>query len=113
MARSEWEAKAAFMREVGATEATWGATAFQDEALLSLKLAPQAKPAPPAPPAGPAAKLAEAFQQRLKREHETRFAASHFKPRLDVPVATDQVPRAVRDREAASGNRAPNKPKRR
>ena len=56
-------------------------------------------------------KLAEAFQQRLKREHETRFAASHFKPRLDVPAATDNVPRAVRDREAERG--ASNKPKRR
>lgn len=113
MSRSEWERQADFMRAHGAVEATWSENAMGEVYLTSLKLAPQPKPVAAAPPAGPAAKLAEAFQQRLKREHETRFAASHFKPRLDVPAATDNVPRAVRDREAVSGNRAPNKPKRR
>lgn len=111
MPRSEWEAKAAFMREVAATEAAWDPN---DDVLVTLKLAPQTpKAAQPAASQGPAAKTAAAFAERLKREHETRFAASHFKPRLDVPAVTDNVPRAVRDREAVSGNRAPNKPKRR
>jgi hypothetical protein len=117
---SDWTAKAAFMREVGATDGAWemvydGTKAY--ERLVSLKLAAQApRPAQPtaaAAPQGPAAKTAAAFAERLKREHETRFAASHFKPRLDVPTVTDNVPRAVRDREAVSGNRPPNKPKRR
>lgn len=112
MPRSErdWEAKAAFMREHGAIEATWAD--HDDGHLVSLKLAPQApRPAQSAAPQGPAAKLASAFADKLKREHETRFAASHFKPRLDVPTVSDNVPRAVRDREAERG--ASNKSKRR
>lgn len=105
----DWETKAAFMREVGAVEASWMGNG---EVLVSLKLAPQApRPVAPAAPQGPAAKLASAFADKLKREHETRFAASHFKPRLDVPAVTDNVPRAVRDREAERG--ASNKSKRR
>lgn len=106
--RLAWVEKAAFMRDVGATDATWG----EDDELLALKLAPQQPRQTSQPPAGPAAKVAEAFKQRLKRDHETRFAASHFKPRLDVPVTQDDVPRAVRDRGASDG-RPPNKSQRR
>jgi hypothetical protein len=108
--RNNWYERATFMREVGATHAAW---AEETSELLSLTLAPQApRPAqPPAAPKGPAAKLASAFADKLKREHETRFAASHFKPRLDVPTVSDNVPRAVRDREAERG--ASNKSKRR
>ena len=106
---SDWRTKAEFMREVGALEATWS----HDDELMSLKLAPHApKPAAAvqAPP-GPAQKMAAAFADRLKREHETRFAASHYKPRLDVTAPVNDVPRAVLAK--ASDGRASNKSKRR
>lgn len=108
--RDGWERKAAFMRDVGATEASWQ----YDGELMSLKLAPQPTRAaqPTQPPTGPAARTAAAFADRMKREHEVRFAASHFKPRLDAPQTQDDVPRAVRARSASDGGTS-NKSKRR
>lgn len=113
MPRSDWEEQAAFMRDVGATEAGWYMKLDGDVVLVSLKLTPQTpRPAQPQPPQGPAAKLANAFADRLKRDHDTRFAASHFRPRLDVPDVKDDVPRAVRAREAERGRPSPNKRRR-
>lgn len=115
---SDWYAKARFMREVNALDATWSVQALgldeePVEVMTSLKLAPQTtRPAQPAPATGPAAKTAAAFAERLRREHETRFAASHYKPRLDIPKTEDDVPRAVRARSASDGGTS-NKPKRR
>lgn len=102
MARSDNEARAEFMARHGLQHANWN----EDGELIAATrfTAPVVRPPPQQqPPAGPAAKLAHAFTERLKRDHETRFAASHFKPRLDVPEVTDNVPRAVRDREVARG----------
>ena len=104
MPRSDWERQADFMRAHGATEATWQMNLDGDVVLTSLKLAPTApRPAQPAAPAGPAAKLADAFANKLKRDNEIRFAASHFRPRVETPDVKDDVPRAVRAREAAGG----------
>lgn len=111
MSKLDWEERAAFMREVGATEAEWS---YGGE-LIALKLAPvQSRPAaqPAAPTPGPAAKVAESFASRLKRDHEIRFAASHFKPRLEVPETTNDVPRAVLAKSEPNG-RAQNNPKHR
>jgi hypothetical protein len=108
--RNNWYERAEFMRSCGATHATWSEETAE---LLSLTLSTQTpRPAQPQPPQGPAAKTAAAFAERLRREHETRFAASHFKPRLETPKVTDDVPRAVREREAERG-RTSHKPKRR
>jgi hypothetical protein len=108
-----WRRKTDFMREVGATEAEWS----HDGYLVSIKLAP-ITPRPPQQqaeaPAGPAAKLAKAFQERLKRDNEVRFAATHFRPRIETPTTapTDDVPRAVRAREASRGRPSPKQPNR-
>lgn len=117
MPPSDWRDKAAFMREVGAVEATWHPIDTETFMLVSLKLAPVApRPVatqPAALPKGTAAKLAESFAERLKRDHETRFAASHFRPPMSVPkpADSDDVPRAVRVRESSSGR--PTKKQRR
>lgn len=108
MARNDWAAKAAFMREVGATEATWDGP--ENDTLVTLKLAPQQpKSAATQPAPGPAAKLANAFAERVKRDHDVRFAASHFKPRFEPPQTHDDVPRAVRAKQGASSGRASTK----
>jgi hypothetical protein len=109
MPRSETnDERADFMARHGLMSAAWN----EDGELISAARAPNAPIKPIAErPAGPAAKLADAFASKLKREHDVRFAASHYRPRLDVPSVTDNVPRAVRDREAERG--ASNKPKRR
>lgn len=106
--RNNWYERAEFMREVGATHAAW---AEDTSELLSLTLAPQQpRPTQPVAQPGPAAKVAEAFQQRLKRDHDVRFAATHIRPRIEAPTnaPTDDVPRAVRAREASRG-RSPSK----
>lgn len=120
MPRSEeapWEDKvneqrAKFMAEHGLTMATWDSQGLLSTA--SRPAGPPLRPAQAAPerPAGPAAKLASAFAEKLKREHDTRFAASHFRPRLDVPEPKNDVPRAVRDREAERGRTSSNKRRR-
>lgn len=97
--RENWtsnEARAEFMARHGLSSARWN----DDGDLVSADRAPQAiRPAAPAPQPGPAAKLAQTFAEKLRREHETRFAASHYKPRLDLPQTTDDVPKAVRARQ--------------
>lgn len=110
MARGENEERAEFMARHGLVSAAWDANGALISATRST--AAPVRPASPAPAPGPAAKLAETFAARLKREHDVRFAASHFKPRLDVPQTTDDVPRAVRAREA-SGGRSSSKQRRR
>lgn len=50
-------------------------------------------------------KMRAQLLERKRREHETRFAHSHFKPPFVEPTPVrDDVPRAVRAREAARGN---------
>ncbi len=98
---SDWRDKAAFMREVGATHATWDENAH----LSSLTLAPPAAERAP----GPAARMMS-LQERvaaseaaeLKRRHDVLFAASTVKPKLVTPDPPPSVvPRAVRAKEAA------------
>lgn len=90
-----WEAKAAFMRNHNAIEASW------DEAgdLRVLKLAPQPVVRQP----GPAAQMAEFHKTHEERRHATMFASSSVKPRYTPPqVPPSVVPRAVRAKEAAA-----------
>lgn len=106
-APDEWTTKAAFMREVGATYAEWTPINSCEELLTKLTLGP----APVTRPMGPAARMAQSFQastgesmsrDRARQRHETMFAASSIRPRLQndpAPVATDDVPRAVRARQ--------------
>jgi len=95
--------RALFMAEHALVEAVWD----EEGALVSAKRSPTAAPRlAPVAPAGPAAKVADAFAGRLQRQHDVRFAASHFKPRLDQPKAADDVPRAVRSRGASDGRPA-------
>lgn len=104
------ETRLELMLKYGLTTATWDSDGIITSASRPAETV--VRPASPAPAPGPAAKLAETFAARLKREHDVRFAASHFKPRLDVPQTTDDVPRAVRAREA-SGGRSSSKQRRR
>lgn len=104
MPRSDNEAKADFMARHGLVAAMWS----EDGDLISAtrSTTAPARPAQPAAPAGPAAKLASSFAERMKRDHDVRFAATHFRPRIDAaPVAEDPVPRAVRAKQQASSGR--------
>lgn len=109
------ESRALFMARHGLTSANWDPETGD---LIAATRAPVAVPRPVQPaqagvmPAGSVAKVADAFANRLKRDHETRFAASHFKPRLDVPKPTDDVPRAVRERSASDGRPSPKRNRR-
>jgi hypothetical protein len=105
MAKSD-EEKAAFMRSVGATHATWspvdgiGEDGVRRETLVSLTLGPTPQSAPRAP--GPAQRMAD-FHDRQKRQHDILFAASSVRPKLDPSaVPPTAVPRAVRAKEAAA-----------
>jgi hypothetical protein len=93
--------KADFMREVGASHATWGVHEVYGETLTSLTLG--ADPTKP----GPAAQMAKFHQQtaaqRLQNRHDVLFAASTTKPVYEPPPAPPSaVPRAVRAKEAAA-----------
>ena len=99
---SQNEARALFMARHGLIHASW----HPDTGELIAANRPQMplpRPADAPPSKGVAAKVAENFAQRLKRDHDVRFAATHYKPRLDVPQVQDDVPRAVRTREASDG----------
>lgn len=97
---ASWDEKAAFMRRVNATSATW------DEVgdLRSLTLQ-SVQPQPPRPaaasqerPLGPAQRMAEA----AKRRHEIMFAASSVRPKLVTDEPESVVPRGARVKEAAA-----------
>lgn len=95
------EARLTLMAKFGLTAATWdekGVITSASRAATALAPRPPAQPG--AMPTGSATRVAEAFAARLKKDHETRFAASHFKPKLDVPKAEDDVPRGVRAKSA-------------
>lgn len=64
MSNTDWDIKAAFMREQGATEATWAS----DDKLISLKLGPNPSPRvePQQPPRPPTPE--EQLKQRQERQ---------------------------------------------
>jgi hypothetical protein len=65
MSSTDWDIKAAFMREQGATEATWAS----DDKLISLKLGPNPNPPrvePQPPPRPPTPE--EQVKQRQERQ---------------------------------------------
>lgn len=104
------EGRLSLMVKYGLTHATW-----DDKGVITSAGRAAGTPVPrPAEQAaagpGPAQKLADAFAARLKREHDTRFAASHFRPKLELPKVEDDVPRAVRAKSASDGR--PSKSKR-
>jgi lipoprotein-anchoring transpeptidase ErfK/SrfK len=110
------EQRAEFVVRYGLTSATWDP--HSGDLVAVTRPAPVAVPRPAQPaqptamPSGAAARVADAFAARLKRDHETRFAASHFKPKLDAPKAEDDVPRAVRARSASDGRPSPKQRRR-
>lgn len=101
MAKNDNEDRAEFMARHQLTAAAWN----EDGDLISAtrNASPAPRPVQAAQQPGPAAKLANAFAERVKRDHEVRFAASHFKPRFEAPQIHDDVPRAVRAKSASSG----------
>ncbi len=119
MAKDDWKAKAAFMRDAGASHAIW----TDDGALSSLVLFPSSAPRV----LGPAQRLASTLPEGLvagavkgtmtgvlsaaQRHHDTLFAASSVKPPYSpAPVPESAVPRAVRAKEAAArGEKASSK----
>lgn len=104
------EARLSLMVKYGLTAACWDDKGIITQAARNAT--PIARPVDPGASAaatGPAKKMAEAFAARLKRDHDTRFAASHFKPKLDIPKAEDDVPRAVRAKSASNGRPSPSK----
>jgi hypothetical protein len=112
MPRNDNEDRADFMQRHGLVAASWDNDGNLISATRSMT-APRPQQQAEAP-AGPAAKLAKAFQERLKRDNEVRFAATHFRPRIETPTTapTDDVPRAVRAREASRGRPSPKQPNR-
>ena len=101
MARSDVsvsEQRAEFMARHQLTHAKWEGGELVE---ATRPVTPQRQATEVVP--GPAARMAAAFAERAKKEHETRFAASHYRPRLDIPAVKDDVPRAVRARESSNG----------
>lgn len=100
--------RAEFMARHGLMAAAWD----EEGTLISATRSPTAarpQQAPSQP--GPAAKIADAFANRMKRDIDVRFAATHYRPRVDAPAnaPVDDVPRAVRAREAQRGRSPSNK----
>lgn len=96
------EAKAAFMREVGATHAEWEwPPGHAEETLKSLTLAPQTLASAPGPAARMAAFHEKNVEQERERRHATMFASAAIRPRLENITPPTSVPRAERAKEAA------------
>jgi len=102
----EWEAQAAFLASVGATQATWDSSGTLTALVIPQRQPLSVQPRPqPIPQGATPAKDLKAMMEKRKaeaaaRHHEVMFAATSTRPPfIPKPTTTDPVPRALRAKE--------------